>query len=472
MDEFTPRRAVRSQARLKLAVTGPSNSGKTFSSLALACALASLVADAEGRPGTGKVLGIDTENDSMALYSDEFDFEHISFKAPYTTARYKLAMQEAVKGHYDVLLVDTITHQWQGEGGIQSRKDALDAEGGNSFTNWAKLSPEHTGFIEFIKQFPIHTICTMRSKTEYVLETNARGKQQPRKVGTAPIQREGMDYEFTMVFDLDADHTAAVMKDRTRLNGQPLFSRDERYDLASYDVAMKLWKWLTSGAKVEEKLLDHDDKVTVAAALKNAGIPKEEFSAWLLSTMSYESLSKVPKSRMIELMRWITEPRDMSNAEKIARQSMDAMKMETAAKAQLIAKHNRNWDAINAELETQATSFDPAEESQEGEFFEENGDVQCVVLEAVRKESTNNREYFDIKMNGKVEGVDRAVCWHKSLFPALSDSKGQIVRMQITSKTKDGTKYLTVEDVSAVGDRRYEKGKIVPAAGPGPEPTE
>jgi hypothetical protein len=461
VDEFTPRKAVKAQVRLKLAVDGPAGAGKTWSALALACHIARLMAEARGEPGTGRVLGVDTENETMALYADEFEFEHIVFRAPYTTARYKAAMQQGVIGKFDVMVVDSVTHQWNGEGGIQFRKDALDAAGGNSFTNWSKLSPEHTEFVEYIKQLPIHTICTMRTKTEYVLETNGKGKQQPRKVGMAPVQREGMDYEFSIVFELDAEHNAVATKDRTRL-----FSDGVPVDLASPEVAAKLWKWLTSGVKVEEATLTQDERVQIAVALKAAGIPVNELAEWVEGRMGYKSTKDIPKSRLVEIFNWIREPREMSGPEKIARQSMTGMGISAVDSTALILKHSRNWDAINAELETmsivtdQTASHKPEDEAQEaqaGEFYEEDGDVQCVVRSALRKEGAGNREFMEVVVNGRIGKFSTFHNWHKSLMPCLSDSAGQVVYM----KVKANEKGVSIEDVSRVGDRFFEKGKLV-----------
>lgn len=236
-NEFTPRKAEKHSVKLKMAIQGPSGSGKTEGALALAT---NFVPNA-------KILVIDTENDSASLYADRYNFDTISLTAPYTSERYKKAMQVAGQNGYDVLIVDSLTQQWDGEDGILRRKEQLDRQpGSNSYTNWSTFTPEHTAFVEFIKQLPIHTICTMRTKQEYVLETNAKGKQQPRKVGTAPIQRDGLEYEFTVVFDVNMAHRATASKNRTTL-----FNDDEPIDLASPEVAGAIRDWLANGLPPE-----------------------------------------------------------------------------------------------------------------------------------------------------------------------------------------------------------------------------
>jgi len=230
-----PRKAEKRRVKLKIAIQGTSGSGKTDGALSLAKNLVP----------NGKVLVVDTENESASLYADRFEFDTIPLSAPYTSARYEACIDAAVRGGYDVLVLDGITPQWDGEGGILRRKEELDKRpGSNSFTNWAAFTPEHTHFIETIKQAPIHIIATMRSKTEYILQANDRGKQMPKKVGTSPIQRDGFEYEFSLVLDVQMDHRAIAIKDRTTL-----FS-DEPVNLRDAKVAEMLTEWLAS-AKIE-----------------------------------------------------------------------------------------------------------------------------------------------------------------------------------------------------------------------------
>lgn len=235
-NEFVPRKAEKHVVKLKMAIQGPSGSGKTEGALAMAT---NFVPDA-------KILVIDTENDSASLYADRYNFDTISLTAPYTSERYKKAMQVAAQNGYDVLIVDSLTQQWDGEGGILRRKEEKDRSGGNSFTNWASFTPEHTSFMEFIKQLPVHTICTMRTKQAYVLEKNDRGKETPRKVGLDPIQRDGTEYEYTIVFDVNMAHRATTSKNRTTL-----FNTDDPIDLASPKVAEEIREWLANGIPSE-----------------------------------------------------------------------------------------------------------------------------------------------------------------------------------------------------------------------------
>ena len=201
------KKAVRSQAKLKLAITGPSGSGKTFSALRLA----------RGIAPKGKIALIDTENNSASLYSDGFDFDSAPIDPPYTIDKYIKAIKAAEEAGYDVLIVDSLTHAWAGEGGLLQQKEQLDARGGNSYTNWAKMTPLQEKFIAALLHSKIHIIATIRSKQDYVLQENKSGKQAPVKVGMAPVQRDGLEYEFTAVLDVAMNHEAAASKDRTGL---------------------------------------------------------------------------------------------------------------------------------------------------------------------------------------------------------------------------------------------------------------
>jgi hypothetical protein len=230
------RKAEKHQVKLKLGIQGPSGSGKTLGALELAH---NLWPDA-------KILVIDTENDSASLYADKVAFDTIPLDPPYESVRYEACIDYAVKNGYDVAILDSVTHQWDGEGGILRRKEELDQRpNANSWANWSKFTPEHTHFIETIKQAPIHIIATLRSKQDYVLQTNDKGKSTPTKLGLAPIQREGFEYEFTLVFDVQMDHKATVSKNRTGLFGSKVL------DLTDKKVANQIREWLESGKPVE-----------------------------------------------------------------------------------------------------------------------------------------------------------------------------------------------------------------------------
>jgi hypothetical protein len=202
------KKATKSQAKAKIAITGPSGSGKTLSSLLLAKGLG------------GKVAVIDTENSSASLYEDKFpgwEYFVLNIEPPYTAQKYIQAIDAAINEGFETLIIDSLSHVWAAEGGLLQQKEALDSRGGNSYTNWGSITKLYEQLKSKLLHTPINIIVTMRSKQDYVVETNDRGKQAPRKVGLAPIMRDGMEYEFTTVFDISMDHQFTVSKDRTSL---------------------------------------------------------------------------------------------------------------------------------------------------------------------------------------------------------------------------------------------------------------
>ena len=231
-NDFVPRKAEKKRVKLKMAVQGPSGSGKTWGALALARNLWP----------QAKMCVVDTENESASLYADRFEFDTIPLGPPFTTARYVQCIDAIAKAGYDVIILDSITPQWDGEGGILRRKEEMDRRpGSNGYANWATFTPEHEAFKQTMMQTPMHVIATMRSKQDYILVANDKGKQVPKKVGMAPIQRDQMDYEFTLVFDVEMDHKGAASKDRTGL------FNDKVVDLADLKTADAIRNWLDQG---------------------------------------------------------------------------------------------------------------------------------------------------------------------------------------------------------------------------------
>lgn len=221
-------RAQRQKVFVKLAITGPSGSGKTYSALKLAFGMGK------------KVAMIDTENGSGSLYAHLGEYDVCPVGAPYQCKKYVDGIKEAVAGGYEVLIIDSLSHAWAGEGGLLQKKEALDVHGGNQFTNWAQITKEHEWLKTAILHAPIHIIVTMRSKQEYALQEDGKGRTKPVKVGMAPIQRNDVEYEFTTVFDLGMDHSALTSKDRTGLFDGNSEALSEKHGAA-------ILEWLAGG---------------------------------------------------------------------------------------------------------------------------------------------------------------------------------------------------------------------------------
>lgn len=196
--------AERRQAKIKMALQGPSGSGKTMGALRIAYGLCQ---------SWDRIAVIDTENYSASLYAHLGQYLVLNIQAPFTPEKYIEAIQTCMNAGVEVIIIDSISHEWEGSGGIL---DVHSNMTGNSFTNWGKLTPRHNAFVQAILQSPVHIIATIRSKQDYVL-SERNGKQVPEKVGLKGVTRDGMDYECTIVLDIDIKHNAVASKDRTGL---------------------------------------------------------------------------------------------------------------------------------------------------------------------------------------------------------------------------------------------------------------
>lgn len=231
--------ATKENLKLRMALIGPPGSGKTLSALFIA---RGLVGD------TGKIAVIDTENNSACLYSGKTEigsFQCAAMNPPYVVDKYLKALGFAAE-HFDVVIVDSLSHAWAGEGGILDKKAALDEKNpnANTYTNWKKINPEQNSLISAVLHSKIHTIVTLRTKIEYVLESNEKGKMVPKKMGLAPVQRDGVEYEFDIILDMAQDHSALATKDRTEIFQGEVFK-------PSVDTGKKLAKWIIGGTKDE-----------------------------------------------------------------------------------------------------------------------------------------------------------------------------------------------------------------------------
>lgn len=234
---FAFRKAQRSLSKLRLAIQGPSGSGKTFGALLLAKGIG------------GKIALIDTERGSASLYSDiegmpEFDV--LDLEAPFTPERYIQAIKMAEQAGYDILIIDSMSHEWQGVGGCLEINDQLARSRykGNSWAAWSEVTPRHRKFVDVMLASKCHIIATMRSKTDTV-QSERNGKKTVEKVGIKAEQRDGMDYEFTIVFDVvPTDHIATTSKDRTALFSEPL--------VLDENTGKKIAQWLQTAAPEPE----------------------------------------------------------------------------------------------------------------------------------------------------------------------------------------------------------------------------
>lgn len=203
------RKAERKQVKLKIGISAPSGAGKTYSALLIAHGICG---------DWDKIAVIDTENGSAELYSNLGSYSVETIAPPFAPQKYIDAIKEAEVAGFKVLIIDSLSHAWTGEGGLLDMQDKVvkASKSGNSYTAWREITPEHNKLVDTILQSDLDIIVTTRAKAEYVI-TDDNGKKGYKKIGLAPVFRDGLEYELTTFFDMTQDHIATASKDRTGL---------------------------------------------------------------------------------------------------------------------------------------------------------------------------------------------------------------------------------------------------------------
>lgn len=230
------KKATKEQAKLRMGIIGPSGSGKTYTALITAKHLV---------PG-GRVAVIDTERGSASKYADIFEFDVCELET-FHPENYIKTIRAAEEAGYDVLVIDSLSHAWAGKDGALELVDKAAArERGNSFAAWRHVTPLHNAMVDAMLACNLHLIVTMRSKTEWVVEKDERGKSVPRKIGLQPVQRGDLEYEFDLAADMDLDNNFIVSKTRCpALRGKVI-------NLPNEEPAKTLRAWLSDGVPVVE----------------------------------------------------------------------------------------------------------------------------------------------------------------------------------------------------------------------------
>jgi hypothetical protein len=230
------RKAERTQAKLKIGLTGPSGSGKTMSALLLASGLTTW----------DKIAIIDTENGSADLYSNLGDYNVVPLatrdengkpiQAPYSPERYIEAILACEEAGMEVIIIDSISHAWAGQGGALEQQEKL----GGRYQDWAKVKPRVKRLIDAVLQSPAHVIVNARTKTDYAMDS-VDGRTKITKMGTKVVFEEGLDYELTLVFDIAISHLANASKDRTGI------FMDKQEKVIEPEHGKRLLTWASSG---------------------------------------------------------------------------------------------------------------------------------------------------------------------------------------------------------------------------------
>jgi hypothetical protein len=234
------RKATRTKAKIRLGLSGVSGSGKTYSALLIAFGMCG---------DWTKIAVIDSENGSADLFAHMGDYQVLPIAPPFSPERYIDAIHACEKAGMEVIIIDSMTHEWDGAGGVMDEVDRL---GGGFGAAWKSMSPRHEAFKQAILQSSCHMITTTRRKQEYIIveDTNKNGKtvQKPVKAGMKEITREGWEYELTVNLVLDMSHVAAVSKDRTEL-----FESKDGF-VITVDTGRAIAEWCDLGTSPKEEL--------------------------------------------------------------------------------------------------------------------------------------------------------------------------------------------------------------------------
>ena len=271
------KKAVRSQSKLRMTLDGPAGSGKTYTALRFAHTL----------KNGGRIALIDTERGSASKYTGDspdgvvWDFDVLELNT-FSPERYTSAIEAAGKMGYSVLVIDSLSHAWEGVGGALEIKQRV----GESWSAWRHVTPIHNRMIDAILQSPMHVITTMRSRMEYVQEVDPSGKTIIRKVGLSPIQRPGMEYEFDLVCDIDWSHIMTVSKSRCTAVADMIVEKP------GPDFMNIVKEWLSSGVEYVppapvytlDQLIENFGADVILAA-NNGAIPSTEQEIQAVATI-------------------------------------------------------------------------------------------------------------------------------------------------------------------------------------------
>ncbi len=237
-------KAEKSKARLRMAIFGTAGSGKTFTALRVATGIAKSL--------NSRIAVIDTERGSASKYADRFDFDTLEL-TPAKIENYTSAFADAEKAGYKVLVIDSMSHGWQE---LLEEIEALAKQryNGNTFRAWGEGTPKQREFIDAMLAFNGHIIATMRAKTDYIISDDGKGKMKPQRVGLAPEQGKGIEYEFDLLAEINAEHYATIIKDRTGKY------QDKGIEKPGEEWGAELVAWLNEGAEIINKPKSEEPK--------------------------------------------------------------------------------------------------------------------------------------------------------------------------------------------------------------------
>lgn len=298
--QFEIKKATKSQSKARVALMGPPGSGKTYSALNIAQHMGA------------RIILIDTERGSASKYADEFDFEVIELES-FNPRTYVAAIHAAEEAGADVIIIDSLSHAWIGRGGALEMVDRATAGANkNSFTAWKEVTPLHNELVDTILRSKAHVFVTLRTKTDYVIEENERGRKVPRKVGLGAVQRENIEYEFDIVGVLDMDNNLQITKTRCRT-----LPPNEVIPKAGEELADRLRAWLTDGAPSADTTEDDQAhlvalRARVRTGLTNIGLSESHprVVARMREQYGETKIERLTEGQLADLDRYINSVAD------------------------------------------------------------------------------------------------------------------------------------------------------------------
>lgn len=252
---FQVKKAKREMIYVKTALMAPSGGGKTYGSLRLAKGMAEEIEKETGKKA--KILMANTEGKRGYYYANEFDYDIVDINPPHNPERYVELIDFAVSEGYDILIIDSSSHEWEGKGGCLE----LHQQAGGTYQSWSRVTPRHNKFIQAIADSPIHIIATMRGKDQYEMTKDDKGKTNVQKLGVGAKQRDGFEYEFTVTFLIDQKtNTAEVQKDNTHIFDS------EGPTILSENHGRKIIQWANSGEGYTPVVRTQEEDVIDATA--------------------------------------------------------------------------------------------------------------------------------------------------------------------------------------------------------------
>ena len=305
------KKAQRTKAKLRLGISAPSGGGKTLGALLVAYGLMKeKYPDLPDEKLWEKIAVIDSENGSGELYVGADvekanmkigQYNAVTLNAPFEADKYTGALTLCEDAGIEVGIIDSTSHLWAGEGGLLEQQQNATKRSGNSYTAWRDITPQHNHFVESMLQSNMHIIATMRSKTEYVQEKDSNGHTIVRKIGLNPVQRDGMIYEFTVFFEIDAEHQAFGSKDRTGIYDQKTF-------VITPKIGRELMRWLEGGTSEAKQVVATAHPADSADAIKNL---KKEVKSMV------ETANDDVKAKYKELFNTVGNPNEITDPMKM-----------------------------------------------------------------------------------------------------------------------------------------------------------